>query len=358
MSNITFDRKTAIKYLEKYLAPNKARGMAGQAALFSWLREERQKRHAQKCFTGCWLLSPKDDSERKKRVCFFVNSRCVESADDVKMECEGLLEDRLFHAVCGKLAQCGLGVVFTVPVANPAQRENMDEIDWHFFRYLNEKLVPFDGRTFFEGWAGGKGRAVINKTGWDNDVNTRFENLDDTDLTAMVTAQAFYYGFLKVRLRKSFTDAYDVDCFIASHQGTVLPVEIKEKSPGGDKGSGFFGIDAGRILMLLRLCLPVDANAAYVVREIKEGGGREFVGWKVLTLDRLVMSASWNLQAGGKGMGGGNTQTVLMPYSLFEDLDDKWFEDSHLNAIGQISINVKKKATEFQTEIESLFSPK
>ncbi len=130
---------------------------------------------------------------------------------------------------------------------------------------------------------------------------------------------------------------------------------MKEKSAGGGDGDSFFGIDAGRILMLLRLCLPVDANAAYVVREVREGGSREFLGWKVLTLDRFIMSASWNLQAGGVGMGGGNTQTVLMPYSLFENLDDKWFEDANLNAVGQISHSVKLKASEFQKEVASLF---
>ena len=130
---------------------------------------------------------------------------------------------------------------------------------------------------------------------------------------------------------------------------------MREKSAGGGEGDSFFGIDAGRILMLLRLCLPVDANAAYVVREVREGGSREFLGWKVLTLDRLIMSASWNLQAGGVGMGGGNTQTVLMPYSLFENLDDKWFEDANLNAVGQISNSVKLKAAEFQKEVSSLF---
>ncbi len=185
--------------------------------------------------------------------------------------------------------------------------------EWACFRYLNEQLVPFDAISFFGKWVGNRGRANINKKVWDEDVNARFRDMDDADVTAMVTAQAFYYGFLKVKLRKPFNDPYDVDCFVASHQGTVLPVEIKEKSAGGGDGDSFFGIDAGRILMLLRLCLPVDANAAYVVREVREGGSREFLGWKVLTLDRLIMSASWNLQAGGVGMGGGNTQTVLMP---------------------------------------------
>jgi hypothetical protein len=186
-------------------------------------------------------------------------------------------------------------------------------------------------------------------------VTARFENVNDEALTGMVTAQAFYYGYLKVKLRKPFSDPYDVDCFIASHQGTVLATEIKEKSAGGGEDA-FFGIDAGRILMLLRLCLPVDSNAAYVVREVQEGGKREFIGWKVLTLDRLLMSASWNLQAGGVGMGGGNTQTVLMPYSLFEDLDAKWFEDANLNRVGQLASSVKMKAVEFQREVESLFT--
>lgn len=97
-----------------------------------------------------------------------------------------------------------------------------------------------------------------------------------------------------------------------------MPVEVKEKSPTPD---GTFGIDAGRILMLLRLCVTTDSNALYLIRSVDSSDERRFMGWRAITLSDMIMGCSWNLQAGGLGMGGGATQTVMMPSTLFHEFN-------------------------------------
>ncbi len=42
--------------------------------------------------------------------------------------------------------------------------------------------------------------------------------------------------------------------------------------------------------MLLRLCLPNDSNALYLIRELDEAGS--FIGWKFITLSDIIMTAS------------------------------------------------------------------
>ena len=92
-------------------------------------------------------------------------------------------------------------------------------------------------------------------------------------------------------------------------------MEIKEKFPGQNREDKFFGIDAGRVMMLLRICLPNDANAIYLIREVDKRAG--FVGWKYITLSDIIMTSSWNLQAGGRGMGGQATTNIRLPYDYF-----------------------------------------
>ena len=75
-------------------------------------------------------------------------------------------------------------------------------------------------------------------------------------------------------------------------------MEIKEKFAGQSGREKFFGIDAGRIMMLLRLCLPNDSNALYLIKELDEAGS--FIGWKFITLRDIIMTASWNPQAAAR----------------------------------------------------------
>lgn len=142
--------------------------------------------------------------------------------------------------------------------------------------------------------------------------------------------QAFFYGYLKQKLNKPFEDPYDVDAFLVSFAGRVMPIEIKEKSP---TAKGDFGLDAGRILMMLRLCLVTDSNALYLIREVDGSPDRQLVRWRYITLADMVIGSRWNLQAGGAGMGGGNTQTVMLAGSMFgeftlSNLSENWLAEN------------------------------
>jgi len=167
--------------------------------------------------------------------------------------------------------------------------------------------------------------------------------------------ELFYTGFLKALLKKPVNDPYDVDQFaISLSQKHIFPMEIKEKFAATENSSSkFFGIDAGRIMMMLRLCLPNDANAIYLIRELNEAG--VFQGWKYITLSDIIMASGWNLQAGGRGMGGQNTQTVKLHYDRFRDFTEDTISEDNLKIIGNMPEEIKKTAQEFSEKIEEKF---
>jgi hypothetical protein len=155
-------------------------------------------------------------------------------------------------------------------------------------------------------------------------------------------------------MKKPVCDPYDVDAFLISlSQKHIFPMEIKEKFPGMSGKDKFFGIDAGRIMMLLRLCLPNDANAIYLIREVDEKD--HFIGWKYITLGDIVMTSSWNLQAGGPGMGGQSTQTVRLPYEYFREFNEDLVSEDSLAKIGNLPRDIKTLAKQFCEELASKF---
>jgi hypothetical protein len=180
----------------------------------------------------------------------------------------------------------------------------------------------------------------------------RYRSLDSEALEFLALNQAFFNSFVKKRMRKPVADPYDVDGFFVSYEGRILPVEIKEKFPFWAGNTKLLGVDAGRILMLLRLCLPLDCNGLYIIREVEDTRERRFLGWKISTLDSIIMNSNWTLQAGGTGMTGGPTQTVTFPYHIFSDLSADSFSDDNLHRISELSRIVKEKAAAFQREVE------
>jgi len=105
--------------------------------------------------------------------------------------------------------------------------------------------------------------------------------------------------------------------------------------------------------MLFRICLPLDCNGLYIVREVEDSKERKCVGWKMMTLDSMIMNCNLNLQAGGTGMTGGATQTATFPYSVFTNLTAEVFSDESLHNISEFSNAIKEKAAKFQSEVES-----
>ncbi|HJQ32340.1 MAG TPA: hypothetical protein VJ866_09180 [Pyrinomonadaceae bacterium] len=325
---LEFEHSPAVAYLQQFLTFNKARGMVSECSLETHLKD-RSPVDAIKYLPGGWVISPRIDESSRYRFVVFVLPQLFEGEEELQAAVRAREVDRGFQALATFLTQSAFGVIVAGAV-NAGDPPSPARLRWRNYSYVGERLRPNpDDEPFASRWPGGRGRASAGNS-WQPDVIDRFRAVDTGQLTTLTLRQAYYYGYLKQQLRKPFDDPYDVDAFIVSFRQAVMPVEIKEKSP---TEAGAFGLDAGRILMMLRMCLATDSNALYIVREVDTSAARGLVGWRCITLSNLVMSCSWNLQGGGKGMLGGGTQTVMMPGSFFEpftehNLTEEWLEEN------------------------------
>lgn len=333
--------------LEKLWPENKAKGLLAQIRFRFEMRSGFLSEYRDKFFEGCWLLAPKREDFFRFRFCFFVHGTAV-AASVLRDELDpaALMEGQWrFHRVAGFLRKAGMGVFYAVPSGDPLRPE------WRIYRYENERLRAVDARRLFRNWPG-TGRPSGGK-GWSGTLKKEFMSLREEDLLSMLLNELFYTDFVKGLMRKPVSDPYDVDGFLLSYGGAVLPVEIKEKFPAPSQSGPFFGVDAGRLLMLLRLCLPNDSNAVYLIREVSEEG-RTFVGWKFMLLSEIIATASWNLQRGGRGMGGQETQTVRLPYSCFRQFGAGFLSEESIEAVKNLPDEIKRIASEFGRSLEEL----
>lgn len=322
-----FDPASSIAYLQQFLTFNKARGMVSECSLETHLKG-LPGAVGTKYLPGGWLISPKTAESSRYRFIVFTMPYVYDSEAELDAAIRERETDRGFQALATFLAQSAFGVLVSGAIRS-GEAADPANLRWKNYSYVDERLRPNRGNEPFDRWPGGRGRASAGNA-WQPDVIERYREVGAEQLTSLTLRQAFYYGYLKQQLRKPFDDPYDVDAFIVSFRQAVMPVEIKEKSP---TPGGAFGLDAGRILMMLRMCLATDSNALYIVREVDNSTDRRLVGWRCITLSNLVMGCSWNLQAGGAGMLGGGTQTVMMPGSLFEtfsenNLSEEWLEEN------------------------------
>ncbi|MGD0495474.1 MAG: hypothetical protein ABSB28_05475 [Candidatus Bathyarchaeia archaeon] len=340
------ERTVAVSYLQNIMGSNKAMGLVAQADFQKWVHEcggnvER------KYFNGCWVMSPKG-STANKRMCFFVHEK-IETKEALQSAVDSLILNRGFHGLCGSMVRSGFGVFHCFAIGN-SNTGNLGDLEWTLYRYRNENLSQIDAQQLFAIWPG-RGRAG-RRAAWDARVIDRYQVLDLHVLESLVLNQVFFNSFVKELMKKPVADPYDVDGFFVSYEGKILPLEIKEKFPFEANRVKLLGIDAGRILMLMRICLPLDCNGLYIIREVEDSPQRRFVGWKMTTLDSIVMNSNWTLQAGGTGMTGGPTQTVTFPYECFSDLNAQTFSDESLHRISEFSKIIKEKAAAFQDGVE------
>jgi hypothetical protein len=323
MNKMSIPIPTSLAYLQQFLTHNKARGMVAEMALRSELGIDTNPAQ-QKLLAGGWLLSPKIENPQYQRYIVSVLPHLYLSESEMFEAVATLENNRGWQALATFMNLSGIGIIVSGAI-NRTNLPNYDALTWRNFVYQKERLMAAEGNNPFLQWPGNRGRASKGST-WQNDVVDRFYQVSTADLTSLVLRQAFYYGYLKNEMKKPFEDPYDIDAFVVSYSGAVLPVEIKEKSPTPD---GDFGIDAGRILMLLRLCLATDSNALYLIREVENSGTRNLVNWRYITLSDMIIGCKWNLQGGGTGMGGGATQTVMISGALFgtfsrANLSEEW----------------------------------
>ncbi len=341
---LQFDQRSAIAYLQQFLTFNKARGMVGECSLEVHLRKSPLA--SGKYLPGGWLVSPKAEESSRYRIVVFVMPNLFENEAELQAAIDEKEADRGFQSIATFLTQGAIGVVVAGAIRTSIYT-NPAKISWRNYSYLGERLRLNRGNSPFHRWPGSSGRAARGNE-WQSDVVTRFMKVGSEQLTSLTLRQAYYYGYLKQQLNKPFDDAYDIDAFIVGYRGAVMPVEIKEKSP---TNRGAFGLDTGRILMMLRISLATDSNALYVIREIDNSKLRRFVRWRCITLSDLIMGCSWNLQAGGAGMLGGATQTVMMPGSLFQPFDETIFSENWLEGHSSLQGAIREKAQDLAGDL-------
>ena len=358
-----FNVRRYIEYFEMVWSKNKARGLAAQVYLKMEFSTGRFKKHNRKLFQGCWLTSPKSMDFYKFRMSTFVHDGIL-TATSPTLHPEDLLGDqaRPFYAISEFMNNAGIGVSYAIATTDTGDI-NFDAImdkdysgmNWHMFLYEREEFVEKFGGEIFSTW-GERGRPGYARKPWENEeLKEAFAGMTHEQLDGLILNELFYTGYMKTILRRPTNDPYDVDGFIVSlSQKHIFPIELKEKFPVLEKRERYFGIDAGRIMMLLRLCIPNNTDALYIVREMNREG--EFIGWKYITLSEMIMKSSWNLQGGGKGMGGGDTQTVKIPYDEFSDMSESTFDEQNLQNMANMPENVRRTVTGYQALHKDRFS--
>lgn len=321
--------------------------MAAELALEAEILETSPKAQ-RKVLPGGWLLSPKVPQAYRHRYITFVLPEIYPNEQELSTAIK-TWEDRVgWHTCATFLTEASFGVMVVGAVSSHGVLNH--QLEWRSFVYQNETLTSVTPAPFTR-WPGGRGRASPGSL-WSDEVLARYDSIPLPTLTALTLRQAFFYSYLKQELRLPLYDPYDVDGFIISHAGSIIPVEVKEKSrtPKGE-----FGLDVGRILMLLRLGLSTDSNAFYLIREVAEGMGRPLMGWKYASLSDILMSAQWNAQSGGASMTGGGTQTVMMDAGIFRDFTDNTLSEENLKVESTLSTAVQQKMREFRANLNDYF---
>jgi hypothetical protein len=347
------DKQRFVGYLMNYWKENKAKGLMAQLYFKKEIKNGIFQEYKLNFFDWCWILAPKRSDFYRFRFCFFVYPEVFKKPlnEDMKPEdIMGEVEGLKFRMIAGFLDRAGMGVIYAIRTEE-LLCSNENPGNWRLYRYNsdNDNLQQIDVSSFFSHWEG-TGRQSSGGE-WDESLKEEYLKLEEKELMSLVLNEAFYTTLLKGFLRKPVSDPYDVDGFFLSYTNRiVLPLEIKEKYPAETNGEKFFGIDAGRVLMLLRLCLPNDANAFYVIREVCRDS-RNFIDWKFTTLSEIILGASWNLQKGGRGMEGQETQTIRLQYNSFKKLEPSVLSNDNLKKIGCLPNEIKKLAVEFRNSI-------
>ena len=406
------------RYFEYIWTYNKAKGNIAQIQLEMEFESGRFKKHHDKLVTECWLTSPNSPSWHKLRLSTFVHDQIRKSSDEsIDPEYLLGNNAQKFYAISEFLSNAGFRVSYAVASSDDGEidfealmRKDFSWMDWHVFLYNNERFCEINGEKLFNAW-GEKGRFEFTPKDWrqaeiidtiknmppDTCMNVFRSSVSDPKtldkpknrfpeirkkmdipeieeaikelrrrsvasvlktlpldrLDKVLLRELFYGGYLKATCRHSPKDPYDVDGFVVSKSCRyIFPIELKEKFPTQNPKT--FGIDMGRILMLLRICVPNSCNALYVIRETDKKTGR-FVEWKYITLSDILMSSVWHSQTGGTGMTGGATQTVMIPYEEFSDITESTFDDKNLEKIHSMEDNVAETIKKHMTFHEENF---
>jgi hypothetical protein len=347
----------ALDYLRQVMPGNKALGLLAQFEFNKWL-DKYSYTKKDKFFPGCWIVALKNEEFYALRTCFFVHSEIINLCD-LNNVVNSLKSDRRCHVLFSSLKSVGLDVIYSIPIVD-GESFSLSDVTWKIYRYTQEDLVEEKLDKYFSIWKG-RGRPSRPRE-WSDILIKKYKNLSEKDITQITLPQFFYNDVFKKTFKASTMDPYDSDGFVISYSGKIFPLEIKEKFPFNHQQIGkTIGIDVGRVLLLLRICVPLNMNAFYIVREVEETSERKPLGWKIICLNEILMKCSWNVQAGGPGMAsspseaGSPTSTILLPYREFTDMTPEFFSEENLMKRSSLTDNAKAVAREFLGKLSQVF---
>jgi hypothetical protein len=130
--------------------------------------------------------------------------------------------------------------------------------------------------------------------------------------------------FMDVLKREHFLYFLDIDGFLQT-KDKIKIIELKEKTPIKTENKKDlpmdqwkYGWDTRRLSWYQFLEKQIELTTIYIVRQIETKEDRKFNQWDAISLDKFMLSGSWENSISG---GGGRGDTVLAPYTKFESLE-------------------------------------
>ena len=146
----------------------------------------------------------------------------------------------------------------------------------------------------------------------------RFNYLNKFEIEILKKLYAERY-FLAKKYEECVFIPIDIDGFIYNEK-KLLMVEIKGKSPitnnKADKIAWSYGWDTRRLIWYHFLQLKIGIEILYCIRNVYQKENNTFINWDSLYLNDFLKGVSWEKEI----RGGGNSGTMIAPYSYFTDL--------------------------------------
>jgi hypothetical protein len=187
-------------------------------------------------------------------------------------------------------------------------------VTWRSFSIEGSAALLFKPSRFPEGLDGFEPR--------DRRYNFLRYSADSSVIPPHAVAQEFAKESCRIMFQEKWMcELTDFDGIFFGGNRTY-PVEVKVKSVAEDKSTGeYFGLDIGPFVKLAFFNVRDAAlDGLFIVKETRSDEARTHAGWWMITFRRLAQVASWQPRAGGRGMIGGTSSTVMIPKWAFSPM--------------------------------------
>ncbi len=141
-------KKQHIAFFERIWSKNKAMGLAAQASFEEEMNSGLFKKHSEKLFHGCWLVSPKSLDSHKFRFCIFVHDKLIKTTKN-ELDVKTVLGDgvRQFYAIAEYMDNAGVSAIYAIPSTESddfdfeSMLKDYSMLKWDLYFYENEKFV-------------------------------------------------------------------------------------------------------------------------------------------------------------------------------------------------------------------------